>query len=252
MADEPVATPEPEAQPNPDPAPEPEPHPLEPGGKRFEAVYADMKEARRAADAAMAEVTRLRAEQEAAKQQPRQAPQFYTREQLEAAVAAGQISAVQAADQLAWQRQQETQKNIERQQAEFTKRQAATAEVNTYIQKIPALADTASPEFQRVTRAAWDVAEDMGLPVTDPRVQRRALRETFGAPDHLTAVRTTREFTRTNADTHTETAPGASTAPPSKDPLKAVPAYIMEHWKRRGYSKEEMLAELPYVKARRR
>jgi hypothetical protein len=210
-----------------------------------------MKDARRAEAEARAEAARLRAELEA-KAQPAQKQQpFYTAQQLEQMVLSGQITQAVAADQLAWQRAQLAKNELKQEVAVEERLRTARGEVSQYLTKVEALRDPSSPEFQRVSEAAYELAADMNLPVSDPRVQRAALRQVHGPIDKVVNVQRQREFSRANADTHTETAGGAGGAAPARDPLKQVPAHIMEHWKKRGYTKDEMMAELPYVRLRR-
>jgi hypothetical protein len=225
------------------------PHPLAPGGPRFEEVYRQMKEQERANQTLREEVAELRGRvtaQPAA--QPQQQPRFFKPEELQALVDQGRITPMQATDQIAWQRQQEGMREIEQKQTLREKTTAASAEVAKFMDKIPGLTNTTSDEFRKVSRAAYEISDELGLPVSDPRVQRRALRETFGTLDRITDTRTAREFDRRAADTHTEVGRGAGGAEATKDPLKDVPAAQMEYWKRLGYSREQMLKEAPFVR----
>jgi len=176
MADEPVETPEAVVESPQVETPAPEsvadtPHPLAPGGPRFEEVYRQMKEEREARQ-------RLEAEAAALRQllQPRapQQPQFYTPQQLQVAVDQGQITPAVMADILARQHAQQfamqTTIAAEQMRQQNEKLQRASAEVNQFIDKIPALRDNTSAEFQKVAKVAYEAADDMNLPVTDARV----------------------------------------------------------------------------------
>ncbi len=124
-------------------------------------------------------------------------------------------------------------------------------EVNQYIQKLPALTNTSSPEFQKVAGAAQEIAEEMNLNIQDPRVQRRALRETFGSLEKIAQVSDVRSFDRANADTHSASGGGGGAQlKKSKDPLAGVPKQQIDYWKSKGYSQEAMEKEAPYVKRR--
>lgn len=228
-------------------------HPLEPGGKRFAEVYADMKEALRRADDAdrraretQDELSRLKTET----QKPRE--QIYTAQQLQVMVDAGQITPAVMADQLAYQRARESEIRQERTRAEESKKSSALSEVDAFLNKVPHLRNPNSEDFQRVAREAYRVADETGLSVQDPRTQRLALRAVYGPLEKVTSLKQTREFERRNADNHAETERGGSSSKPVKDPLKDVPQMYRDHWKRLGYSQEKMVEEAKFITPRKR
>ena len=228
------------------PAPETAtPHPLEPGGKRFEQVYGRMKQLE-------GENLSLR-EQASTKAAPPAAPQqkIWTPQELQTLVDEQKISSALMADQLAYQRAAHMQAQTIQHLEQRGRVQGAEAEVRQYIEKVPKLNDTGSEEFTRVRTAAYEISQEMGRPVTDPIVQRRALREVFGDPSKLAKVTQAETFARDHADTFAETGGGGGTATPNKDPFKGVPAAQMQHWKRLNYSHQQMLDELPYVRLTR-
>jgi hypothetical protein len=252
---EPVAEPEPTPEPTEEqvevPEVEPEkPHPLSPGGPRFEQVYREKEDYRREADYLRGENERLRSSQ----QQPQpQKPQeaWFTAEQLQAYVDRGQITPAKAAEQLAWQQAQLAQREMLQTQATQSRLMDAGREVNQYKAKIPALNNPTSSEMLRVKEAVYEVAADMGLPANDLRVQRRALRETFGSLEKLTKTSEVREVSRRSADTHAETSSTAGgNRAPSKDPLATVPQRYKDHWKRMGYTQQQMAEEAKYIRQR--
>lgn len=257
MADEPIIPePEPVVEPVvaavepvvPEPAPDPEPvHPLAPGGQRFEEVYARMKQADDRAARAEGEVQALRQQL-----RPSQVPVVYTADQLQAAVDRGQITPMQAADLLSRQNSAAMAAQTIQAQTFAAKTQSALTEVNQYMEKMPALANALSPEFQKVAKAAYEIADEVGLPVQDPRVQRRALRETFGTLDRIAAAAKAQDSSRAASLPHTEAGPGAGgTAPAPKpggtNPLKDVPPAYLEFWKKRGYTQKQMEDEAKYI-----
>ena len=147
--------------------------------------------------------------------------------------------------------------------AQATRQQGAAAEVDQYLSKVPKLRDTSSPEFVRVATEAQQVAEELGRPVTDPVVQRRALRTVYGSLDRLASVEATREFDRGHAVPTSEFSTGRGTLGTAKDAqtrsqdeaLARVPKDWMAEWKRLGYTRERMLAEekyIDYVRLKRR
>jgi hypothetical protein len=127
--------------------------------------------------------------------------------------------------------------------------QAAGDEVKKYVAAIPKLADTASEEFRRVDKINREIAEEMGLPVEDPRSQRRALQIAFGSLDKLTKTKVNTESDRVNAETYVETGAGGKvTGKPSADPLKNIPETYKQHWARLGYTQKQMEEEAKYIR----
>ena len=224
-----------------------EPHPLDPGGKRFNEVYRGMQDANRRADALEAEIAALKA-----KAAPSAQPTMYTPQQLQAMVDAGQVTPALMAAQLAWQSGQQVKAEVRQEMQAETRITAAKREVQDYVTKLPKLLDETSDEFRRAHRAAMDVADELGLPLADPRVQRRALREAFGTLDRVTTVQKTAEQVRQNADTYVETGGGGggSNQKPAPDPLKNVPKVYMQHWHSLGYTREQMIDEAKYITPR--
>lgn len=226
-------------------------HPLEPGGERFSAVYKDMKDSQREAAALREENARLKAER--AKAPTPAAEKFYTHQELQKMADAGQITPAQASAQLAWQERQLAKREIRTELQQERRNETALGEVQQYMRALPKLRDVTSTEYVKVRTAAEEIAAEMDLDITDPRVQRRALRESFGTLDKVTATAKTREFARQNADTHAETGRGGgSEDTQKKDPLKGVPSHYLEHWKRRGYSREQMIEEAKWIRPSKR
>lgn len=162
--------------------------------------------------------------------QPQQ--QVYTQDQLQTLLDAGRITPAQMAGQLALQAKEQSKLEMRQEFRQEARRDDAHKEVRDYLAKIPALGTDTSPEFQKVRNAAFEIAEEMGVDVRDPRVQRRALRETFGTLDRISNVSAAREFSRANADTHTETGGGGGrdTQPKKDDPLKQVSKDFLTYW----------------------
>ena len=254
MADEETPVPETVVEPT-ETAPEPEaqPHPLEEGGKRFNEVYGRMKSAERETMELRDRLARVEGQQQILSRPV--APQqktYYEPQELQVLVDQGRITPAVMADQIAWQRQQQgNQQVLQTMRWQETARTALT-EVNQYIEKMPALTSTSSPEFGRVAKAAHEIAEEMGLTVQDPRVQRRALRETFGTLEKLTKVDTAGRFNREHADTHAETGGGGGRQESGgkADPLKGIPKAQIEFWRSKNYTQKQMEAEAPFVRRR--
>ncbi len=224
-----------------------EPHPLAEGGARFNEVYARMKQAEERA-------TRMEG-MLAAQQRPQQPQQqqVYNAAQLQVMVDRGQVTPMEASDYLAQlharaQALQTTTAAIQMQQLN-AKVQAAAEEVNTFISKVPSLRDTNSAEFQKVAQIAYQTAEDMGLPATDFRVQRAALRQVYGSVERITSNGQARQQSREASLPHTETAMGGSgkTVVKGDDALKGVSQKYIDFWTKKGYTRERMIQEAKYV-----
>ena len=261
MADEPNAEPVVAAPPEPQepepvvtesaPTPEP-PHPLQPGGARFEEVYARMKQAEE-------RVARFEG-MLSAQQRPvtPNQPTLVDPQQLQALVDQGRITPMQAADFLAKQNAQQiaTQTTLAAIQAQQlnAKLQSASQEVNQYIDRIPSLRDNLSAEFKRVSDEAYRISDEMGQPVTDLRVQRLALRAVYGPLERLAQAGQHREQSRSASVPHVESGVGRSPAPATRgdDPLKDVDPTYLQFWQARGYTREQMLEEAKYIPKGRR
>ena len=248
VVDEPVV-PEPVAS---EPEPSPEPHPLEPGGTRFNEVYARMKQAEERA----ARVEGMY-QQSLNQQRPQsQGPQYIDPNTLQAYVDQGRITPMQAADILSKQNAQiaatQTTMQAVQMQGLATKLQSAKTEVDQYVSKIPALRDSTSSDFQRVSEEAYRLSDDMGLPVTDLRVQRAALRAAYGSLDRMTSTQSTRQASREASLPHAETRTGHGGTPPARtsgggDSLKDVDPTYLRFWESKGYSRERMIDEAQYI-----
>jgi hypothetical protein len=257
MADEPVTEPvvEPEVEPEVTPEPEvaeTEPHPLEPGGRRFSEVYGEMKDARREAGELRERLARVEGQLTA--QQPKPAvAQHYTEAQLQAAVDTGKITPAQMASQISWQHNQNMAVEIERKAEIKQRNQSALNEINQYVDKVPSLMQTSSPEFIKVSQAAREIAAEWGREVTDPLVQRRALREAMGNLEQLTRVKSAANTPRgaNNMDGENRGSNGQTNSSGKPDPLKDVPQMYKDHWKRLGYDQKRMVEEAAFIKPRR-
>jgi hypothetical protein len=184
-----------------------------------------------------------------------QAPTYVDPNQLQALVDQGRITPMQAADILSKQNAQvaavQTTQQAVQLQALAQKLQAAGTEVNQYIDKMPALRDTASAEFARVRDEAYRLSEDMGLPVQDLRVQRAALRATFGSLDRLASAQHVKQQSREASLPHVETRTGAAPQRPASgaadEALKGVPQAYLDYWTKKGYTRAQMIEEAQYV-----
>lgn len=210
-------------------------HPLEPGGTRFNEVYARMK-------AAEAERDALRSlHQKPA--ETRSAPQTFTSSQLQALLDSGQITQAQMADQLAWQRAQEMERRMVDQWDAKLLRADAEREVMRYTERKPeALQDA------RVVRAGYEIQRETGWEATDPRLARRALREVFGSPERLATTGDLQDKSR-RTDTHIESSGGGLRGEGKKPPpLDGIDKGYVEYYRGLGYSDEKIVELKPYIK----
>lgn len=231
------------------------PHPLEEGGARFKEVYGQMKEFQRELERERAE----RAAERAALQQQRPQPQVqYTPEQvaayLQQQVDRGAMTPMDAANMLSQFNAQRvaTQTALQVEQTRLLNQQLQEAanEVNQYIAKVPALRDSTSAEFAKVSDAAHRVSRRMGLPVTDFRVQQTALENVYGGLDRIARQGEQRREARDASLPHVETGtqkPSVVTAGKQDDALKGVPEEYVKFWTSKGYTRERMIEEAKYV-----
>ena len=252
MADEPVETPEPVVEPVvAEVEPVAEVHPLSEGGARFNEVYARMKAAEDRAQR-MEGFIQAQQQQHTQQRQPT-GPVVFSHQQLQQSVDQGQITPMAAADILASQRSQQNAVAVtveaERMRTLNDKIIKAGNEVNQFIERIPSLRDNMSAEFQKVATAAYAAADDMGLPVTDVRVQRVALKQVYGSLERVAQQSKDKQVSRDASLPHVESNVGSAGKQVDKgaDPLKGVPSEYLEFWKKKGYTRERMIDEAQYV-----
>lgn len=215
-------------------------HPLEPGGERFEQVYARLKTLERLADDRLTRITELEAK--TAPKEAAPAVQVYTPDQLQTAVDQGRITQAQASAQLALQAKEQAKSEMRAETQRENLRLSAAREVDQFIDKKPDLLDPSSESFRRVARVAREIASEMGTDVNDPRVQRRALRETFGTLDRVQQTRQTQAHDRRSGDIYAETGRGGGAQPPEKasPALKNVPREWVDYWRPRVANEKEL------------
>lgn len=224
------------------------PHPLKEGGVRFEEVYRQLKEAERDNASLRERMARVEGQVAATPKPQAQQQVVYTPEQLQAFVDQGRISPAQMASQIALQHTAASEERMLKQLEHRTRATAASGEVQDYVSKIPALNSNSSAEFSKVSRIANEIADETGLAVSNPIVQRRALREAFGPLEKIAKVEQAREFDRKHADTHVEAGGGGGAAPSKADPLKNVEPERIAFWNARGYTREQMIEEAAHIR----
>lgn len=109
----------------------------------------------------------------------------------------------------------------------------------------PGLADPATPLGKKAIEKLRGVVQSTGLDGKDPRALALALELAVGGGPTVDA----KEYERRRRPSSGPAGGGdAGEGGGKPDPLKSVPAEIMQHWKSLNYSREQMLAEAPYVR----
>ena len=188
---------------------------------------------------------------EAATRPPAEESRPLTREDVESQFAAGQITEAQRIDLIADLRVQSTLATRDAQEAANRPRALAADRLDTYLTKYPDLNVPGSDLLAKVTAEMRDLAT-MGLDPQDVRTQLIATERVVGG-HQLGGGMNGREFNRGKIPTGGAgggTGGGAGGPGVKKDPLAHVPKAQIEYWKTRGYTKEQMEAEAPFVTPR--
>ena len=220
-----------------------QPHPLAPGGVRFEEVVSEKNRYKAEADTLRGQVAAYQAAQ--AVTRPAPAEKVWTAQELQGLVDGGRITPAQMSDQLSIQRSRESEERVVQRIQIDRVFESAQQDVNAFLR---VQADVLlSPE---VLAAAREIQQETGWKSEDPRLAKRALREVYRSPEKLAAAKKAGEFSRRNADIHTETggAPGGpGGGAPKPNALKDVHPSYLEEWKRRGYTEAEMIEEAKFI-----
>jgi len=216
--------------------------------KKLEAELRQEREARIAADArfqALDAHARERTAREAA------APaRDWTDEEVQAALEARKITVAEAASYIAkrdYKTSMQMQAVREKQDRE---ERTAKSELAGYAEAVPGLQDGTHPKFAQVKDSLSYMVYTLGLANTT-KTRLLALREVFGPLAKLQQQAESQRLTRNRRDGHAEVTggPPMGTDTTTHDPLAKVPKHFLEFWQKRGYSREEMLAEAKYITA---
>lgn len=236
-------------------------HPLEPGGKRFNQVYARAKDAELKYHAERERAARLEGELEALKRQPvtpaQPVEKRYTPAQLQAFVDEGKITVGQV---LAYQEETIRQEMERKLDAKLTEKLAGASqqttlqrEINKYRESIPEVEQPGTPERTKLEQEFTYLIQ-LGYDKNDPRTELMAARAAFGDPDLAKQKRQAKSIT-TPRETIQDIASNGSPKPAEKDPLKQLTSEQRKHYQRmidRGVYKgwSEVKEELAYVPGR--
>lgn len=218
---------------------EDEKHPLEPGGKRFNQVYARAKDAESKYQQERERAARLEGELEAMKRQPpatkaESAPARYTEAQLQAFVDEGKITTGQAlayqAETLRTETKQMVDQKIQDTLSSVTKQSSLQKEVERYRKVIPDI-DTPGTEARQKLEKEFTYLVNMGYDLKDPKTEILAARAAFGDPAVLEAKHNARTLVQ-GRDTMQDIPASGRPKPAEKDPLKTLTPAQKTHYER--------------------
>ena len=238
-------------------------HPLDPGGKRFNQVYARAKDAEGKYHAERERAARLEGELEALRKQPAATaqpvtPARYTGAQLQSYIDEGKITVGQA---LAYQEEslkleaaRLVDQKVEEKLSTVTRQSTVQREVSRYQEAIPDITVPGTEARQKL-EGEFRYLVSMGYDAKDPKTEVLAARAAFGDPDLIKQRQAARTIT-TGRDTMQDIAANGKPKPSEKDPLKDITAAQRQHYQRmidRGVYKgwAEVKEELAFVPPRR-
>ncbi len=253
-----------EAQPEPEPDGDGTPgtHPLEPGGKRFNQVYARAKEAELKLAAERERAARLEGELEARRQattQPQQpAEKRYTGAQLQQMVDEGRATIGQVLDYQAETLRLESERRaaevVEHKLATYGKQSKVENQLNEYRALVPDVYQVGTANHTKAMAEFTRLVNDLGYDRQDPRTEILAYRQAFGDPKTIRERQASKAI-QPGRDTMQDTTTTSTRTPVKKDPIKDLPAAQKQHYQRmidRGVYKgwKEVREELDYVPPR--
>jgi hypothetical protein len=240
-----------------------EAHPLEPGGKRFNQVYARAKDAESKYHAERERAARLEGELEALRKQPaasaqQAAPARYTGSQLQTFIDEGKITVGQALsyqeETLKLEAARLVEQKVEEKLSTVTRQSTVQREVARYKEAIPDI-DVPGTEAHQKLEREYTFLVNMGYDAKDPKTEILAARAAFGDPDLMKQKQAARTIT-TGRDTMQDIAANGKPKPSEKDPLKDLSSAQRQHYQRMidkgvytGWA--EVKEELAFVPPRR-
>jgi len=235
-------------------------HPLEPGGKRFNQVYARMGQAERDRDAEREARIRLEGQLAGLMDQGNNtttttttnAP--VTEQVIREKYTAGELDQFEALKALAEITTNEklTKEKSERQLTDAYTNQMASAikEVNQYMAVAPDLATGEHPRMGEIKAAYNELIGEGYSP--DQRTQRIALRQVFGTVE---TFKRRAGMGKIRSDHHSEDGAGGGIETGGggkKDPFGDISARQKKYWDERGASVQERESEAKFIRARKK
>jgi hypothetical protein len=237
-------------------------HPLEPGGTRWNQMYARTKDAEAKLQSEREQRARLEGELEAMKRQPAEpktaTPPRYTASQLQAMIDEGKATLGQV---LAYQEETlkkeltaEVDKKVSETLSTHQRGNTVQSELQEYKTLVPEALQAGTPENQKVLKE-FSYLVNMGYDRNDPRTEVLAARAAFGDPTSLKAKRDAKAIP-IGRDTMQDTTASGKPKPSEKDPLKDLTSRQRQHYQHmidRGVYTgwAEVKEELAYVPKRR-
>jgi len=210
-------------------------------------------DARAEADRERAERLRLEGEVRALREKtngPGQPPSFEDRQRaIEQDFASGKLTEAQRIDKLADLRVDQRLSERDAAAAQAKPVEVAGERLDALLTQYPDLNTPGSELLTKVSAQLRDLA-GLGFDPKDVRTQLLATERVVGG--HRMGGGTGREFHRQRTPTggHGGHGGGNGGDGGKPDPLKHVPKAQVDHWKALGYTRDQMIAEAPYVKAR--
>ena len=229
-------------------------HPLEPGGKRFNQVYARMGQAER--DLAVEREARIRLEGQLAgvmenNQTTTQTQTVDIKQNLRERYTAGELDQFEALEALADLKTDEklTKERNNRQLTDAYQSQMSSAikEVQGYMKIAPGLASGDHPRMADVKTAYSELVGE-GYSA-DQRTERMALRQVFGG---LETFKRRSNMGKNKGDHFSESGAGGgieTTNGGEKDPFSDISARHKQYWDDRGAPLKEREAEAKIIRA---
>lgn len=212
-------------------------HPLEPGGKRFNQVYARAKDAEARLQSERERAARLEGELEALKRTPAKpetatTPPRYTAAQLQAMLdegkaTVGQVFAYQE-ETLKQELQAQVEKKVSETLSTHQRGNTVQQEIQEYRSLVPEALQAGTPENQRLVRE-MNYLVSLGHDGNDQRTALIAARAAFGDPESLKTKRAAKAIP-TGRDTMQDTTASGKPKPSEKDPLKDLTARQRQHY----------------------
>lgn len=211
-------------------------HPLEPGGKRFNQVYARAKDAEARLQSERERAARLEGELEALKRTPAEPktaiPPRYTASQLQAMIDEGKATVGQVLEYqeetLKKELAAEVDKKVSETLSTHQRGNTVQSELQEYKTLVPEALQAGTPENQRVLKE-FSYLVNMGYDRNDPRTEVLAARAAFGDPESLKTKRAAKAIP-TGRDTMQDTTSSGKPKPSEKDPLKDLTSRQRQHY----------------------
>jgi hypothetical protein len=253
---------------------EKEPHPLEPGGKRFNEVWARAKkaesESQREREARLVAEAKLDAYKELGVTKTDKGEKVYSWEELETFIDNGQMTRAEASTyrerEVIKKATAEAESRAEARVRTETRLATTSKELKSYIDEVPEIAETGSETRQKLeAEFAW-LASMYGTPekgsVAERAMELNAVRNVLGPLDKVSTRKDSDRLTRSSRETMAEsnsTANRGTASGSGKDPVAGLTSAQKAHYERMFKSSnaypngwDSVREELKWIKPRGR